>query len=242
MFKCILVNKEKKMDKKKVLIVEDEKEISKITRAYFERAGYEVFQAYDGEEALQIFKDEDFDLITLDIMLPKFNGFEVLKIIRTSSLVPVIIISALDQEENILKGYELKVDDYMPKPFNPKILLAKANNLLNRLNNLSTTTEYKKGALTLNFEKHTVMKDDTELMLSKTEFDLLALLIKHEDRSCTRDMLLDEIWGLNSYVDNRIVDTYVKNLRKDLKPYNYIHTIYKSGYMFSLKENNNEQQ
>jgi two-component system response regulator VanR len=230
------------MDKKKVLIVEDEKEISKITRAYFERAGYEVFQAYDGEEALQIFKDEDFDLITLDIMLPKFNGFEVLKIIRTSSLVPVIIISALDQEENILKGYELKVDDYMPKPFNPKILLAKANNLLNRLNNLSTTTEYKKGALTLNFEKHTVMKDDTELMLSKTEFDLLALLIKHEDRSCTRDMLLDEIWGLNSYVDNRIVDTYVKNLRKDLKPYNYIHTIYKSGYMFSLKENNNEQQ
>lgn len=230
------------MDKKKVLIVEDEKEISKITRAYFERAGYEVFQAYDGEEALQIFKDEDFDLITLDIMLPKFNGFEVLKIIRTSSLVPVIIISALDQEENILKGYELKVDDYMPKPFNPKILLAKANNLLNRLNNLSTTTEYKKGALTLNFEKHTVMKDDTELMLSKTEFDLLALLIKHEDRTCTRDMLLDEIWGLNSYVDNRIVDTYVKNLRKDLKPYNYIHTIYKSGYMFSLKENNNEQQ
>ena len=230
------------MDKKKVLIVEDEKEISKITRAYFERAGYEVFQAYDGEEALQIFKDEDFDLITLDIMLPKFNGFEVLKIIRTSSLVPVIIISALDQEENILKGYELKVDDYMPKPFNPKILLAKANNLLNRLNNLSTTTEYKKGALTLNFEKHTVMKDDIELMLSKTEFDLLALLIKHEDRSCTRDMLLDEIWGLNSYVDNRIVDTYVKNLRKDLKPYNYIHTIYKSGYMFSLKENNNEQQ
>ncbi|MCR5786321.1 MAG: response regulator transcription factor [Acholeplasmatales bacterium] len=230
------------MDKKKVLIVEDEKEISKITRAYFERAGYEVYQAYDGEEALQIFKDEDFDLITLDIMIPKINGFEVLKIIRTSSLVPVIIISALDQEENILKGYELKVDDYMPKPFNPKILLAKANNLLNRLNNLSTTTEYKKGALTLNFETHTVMKDTEELLLSKTEFDLLSLLIKHEDRTCSRDMLLDEIWGLNSYVDNRIVDTYIKNIRKDLKPYNYIHTIYKAGYMFSLKENKNENE
>lgn len=228
------------MEKKKVLIVEDEREISKITRAYFEKSGYEVFQAFDGEEALEVFKSEDFDLITLDIMLPKVNGFEVLKIIRSSSLVPVIIITALDDEENILKGYELKVDDYVPKPFNPKVLVAKANNLLNRLNNLSTTTIYEKGNLELNFETHTIKKDGKELPLSKTEFDLLSLLIKHEDRVCTRDMLLDEIWGLSSYVDNRIVDTYVKNLRKELKPYNYIRTIYKSGYMFTLKNEDEE--
>jgi two-component system response regulator VanR len=228
------------MEKKKVLIVEDEKEISRITRAYFEKNGYEVYQAFDGQEALDIFKDSDFDLITLDIMLPKINGFEVLKIIRSSSLIPVIIITALDDEENILKGYELKVDDYVPKPFNPKVLVAKANNLLNRLQNLSTTTEYKKGSLILNFEKHTIYKDQKELSLSKTEFDLLALLIKHEDRACTRDMLLDEIWGLSTYVDNRIVDTYIKNLRKELKPYNYIHTIYKSGYMFTIKDNNED--
>jgi len=228
------------MEKKKVLIVEDEKEISRITRAYFEKNGYEVYQAFDGQEALDIFKDGDFDLITLDIMLPKINGFEALKIIRSSSLIPVIIITALDDEENILKGYELKVDDYVPKPFNPKVLVAKANNLLNRLQNLSTTTEYKKGSLVLNFEKHTIYKDQKELNLSKTEFDLLTLLIKHEDRACTRDMLLDEIWGLSTYVDNRIVDTYIKNLRKELKPYNYIHTIYKSGYMFSIKEDTNE--
>ncbi len=229
------------MNKKKVLIVEDEKEISKITRAYFEKSGYEVYQAYDGQEALDLFKDESFDLITLDIMIPKINGFEVLKIIRSSSLVPVIIISALDQEENILKGYELKVDDYMPKPFNPKILVAKAENLLNRVNNLSTTTVYKKGAITLDFEKHTITKDNNEIQLSKTEFDLLTLLIKHENRACSRDMLLDEIWGLSTYVDNRIVDTYVKNLRKELKPYNYIKTIYKSGYMFSLKDDEESQ-
>lgn len=228
---------------KKVLIVEDEYEISKITKAYFEKAGYEVFQAFTGEEALNVFQAEDFDLVTLDIMLPKLNGFEVLKIIRSSSLVPVIIITALDDEENILKGYELKVDDYMPKPFNPKVLVAKANNLLNRLSNLSTTTKYQKGALELNFEKHTVYKDNEEILLSKTEFDLLALLIKLEDRVCSRDLILDEIWGQATYVDNRIVDTYVKNLRKMIKPYNYIKTIYKSGYMFSLKEsdNNNEE-
>lgn len=230
------------MDMKKVLIVEDEREISKITRAYFEKAGYEVYQAFDGQEALDIFKDEDFDLVTLDLMLPKIHGFEVLKIIRSSSLVPVIIITALDDEENILKGYELKVDDYVPKPFNPKVLVAKANNLLNRLNNLSTLTIYEKGALVLNFETHTIKKDGKELTLSKTEFDLLSLLIKHEDRVCSRDMLLDEIWGLSTYVDNRIVDTYVKNLRKELKPYNYIKTIYKSGYMFTLNTDSNAEE
>ncbi len=224
------------MEKKKILIVEDEKEISKITKAYFEKAGFEVYQAFDGEEALSIFKDEDFDLITLDIMLPKLNGFEVLKIIRSSSLVPVIIITALDDEDNILKGYELKVDDYVPKPFNPKVLVAKALNLLTRLDKINETLVYQKGALTLDFETHNVKKDDTWLNLSKTEFDLLTLLIKQEDRSCSRDMLLDEIWGLDSFVDNRIVDTYIKNLRKALNPYNYIKTIYKSGYMFSLKD------
>jgi len=224
------------MEKKKILIVEDEKEISKITKAYFEKAGFEVFQAFDGQEALDIFKDEHFDLITLDIMLPKLNGFEVLKIIRSSSLIPVIIITALDDEDNILKGYELKVDDYVPKPFNPKVLVAKALNLLNRLENISQTISYTKGALELDFEKHTIKKDNEWLNLSKTEFDLLSLLIKQEDRACSRDMLLDEIWGLDSFVDNRIVDTYIKNLRKELAPYNYIKTIYKSGYMFSLKD------
>lgn len=224
------------MDKKKVLVVEDEREISKITKAYFEKAGFEVYQAFDGQEALDIFRDIDFDLITLDIMLPKLNGFEVLKIIRSSSLVPVIIITALDDEDNILKGYELKVDDYVPKPFNPKVLVAKALNLLNRLDKISETVTYTKGGLTLDFESHKVKKNDTWLNLSKTEFDLLALLIKQEDRTCSRDMLLDEIWGLDSFVDNRIVDTYVKNLRKEISPYNYIKTIYKSGYMFTLKD------
>lgn len=222
---------------KNVLIVEDEEEISRITKAYFKKAGFEVFQAFDGEQAIDLFKNEHFDLITLDIMLPKLDGFEVLKIIRSSSLVPVIIISALDDEANIIKGYDLKVDDYMPKPFNPKILVAKALNLLNRLENAQETIGYSKGALTLDFEKHTIKKDNEWLNLSKTEFDLLVFLIKHEDRACSREMLLDEIWGLDSYVDSRIVDTYIKTLRKELKPYDYIKTIYKAGYMFSLKDN-----
>ncbi len=220
---------------KSVLIVEDEEEISRITKAYFKKAGFEVFQAFDGESALDLFKNEHFDLITLDIMIPKLNGFEVLKIIRSSSLVPVIIISALDDEANMIKAYDLKVDDYMPKPFNPKILVAKALNLLNRLDMAEDTIGYTKGELTLDFEKHTVKNGDTWLNLSKTEFDLLVFLIKHEDRACSREMLLDEIWGLDSYVDSRIVDTYIKTLRKELKPLDYIKTIYKAGYMFTLK-------
>lgn len=220
---------------KSVLIVEDEEEISRITKAYFKKAGFEVFQAFDGEAALDLFKNEHFDLITLDIMIPKLNGFEVLKIIRSSSLVPVIIISALDDEANMIKAYDLKVDDYMPKPFNPKILVAKALNLLNRLDKAEDTIGYTKGELTLDFEKHTVKNGDTWLNLSKTEFDLLVFLIKHEDRACSREMLLDEIWGLDSYVDSRIVDTYIKTLRKELKPLDYIKTIYKAGYMFTLK-------
>ena len=223
------------MTNKKILIVEDDKELSRISRDYFEASGFEVYQAFDGEEALKIVKDIQIDLITLDIMLPKIDGFEVLKIIRSSTLVPVIIVSAINDEENVLKGYNLKVDDFISKPYKPKVLVAKAINLLERVNNSQSLTKYVKGALELDFEKHTVLKDKELLTLSKTEFDLLSMLVRHENQVCSRTMLLDEIWGLSSYVDDRIVDTYVKNLRKELKPYNYIKTIFKSGYMFSLE-------
>ena len=228
------------MSAKKILIVEDDKELSKISRDYFEASGFEVYQAYDGEEALKIIKDIEIDLITLDIMLPKLDGFEVLKIIRSSTFVPVIIVSAINDESNMLKGYNLKVDDFISKPYKPRVLVAKAINLLERVNKTNELTKYTKGALELDFEQHTIKKDNQTLELSKTEFDLLSMLIRHENQVCTRSMLLDEIWGLSSYVDDRIVDTYVKNLRKALKPYNYIKTIFKSGYMFTLE--NDEQE
>lgn len=220
---------------KKILIVEDEKELSKIMKDYFSHEGYEVYQAYDGDEALKIYNETLVDLITLDIMLPKISGYEVLKIIRSSSNVPIIMISALDSDENIIKGYENYVDDYITKPFNPRILLLKVNNLFKKLSD-NQKTEYVKGNIRLNFQTHTVTKDLETLNLSKTEFDILALLIKHENEVCSRVFILDEVWGLNSFVEDRIIDTYIKKLRKELKPYNYIKTIFKSGYMFSLED------
>ena len=146
-------------------------------------------------------------------------------------------MTALQDEESILKGYDLKVDDYITIPFNPKILVAKAKNLLVRANNQNQLKQdFTVENIRIVYSKRMVYVDDRLLDLSKTEFDLLLLLINNRENVCSREFILDEIWGLKSYVDDRIVDTYIKNLRKQIKPYEYIKTVFGIGYRFSVKD------
>lgn len=224
------------MEKNKILIVEDEKSLLRVIKAYFEKEGYDVYTALDGQEAIDIFNNVEINLMILDVMLPKINGFEILKIVRSQSNIPVIMMTALDDETNILHGYGLKADDYVTKPLNPKVLVAKVNNLINRIKKEDLTTDYKIGNLTIDFAGRKAFLLDKELKLSKTEFSLLVFLIRHNNKTCSRDLLLDEIWGLDVYVDDRIIDTYIKTLRKQLKPYKYIKTVFGIGYMFSTDD------
>ena len=218
---------------KNILIIEDELNILRILSSYFEKDGYTVFQATDGKEGLSLFLNTKIDLIILDVMLPKIDGFELAKRIRSNSNVPIIIMTALGDETNMLKGYQLNCDDYIVKPFPPKVLVSKANVLLKRINNSADLTNiYKVGPLELNFLTNELKIDGVNKEISKTEFELLAFLIKNKNKACSRTLLLDEIWGLDVYVDGRIVDTYIKNLRKILKPYTYIKTVFGVGYQF----------
>ena len=223
------------MDNKHVLVIEDEPTINRMISSYFTKAGYKVSSALDGLAGLEIFHNESIDLVCLDIMMPKLNGWHVAMKIRESSDAPIIMMSALSEEEDILKGYSLKVDDYITKPFNPKVLVAKAQNMLDRYkstqsftNNIITTNH-----LNVNLESFKIMLDDIELKLSKKEFELLHYFIINEGKVFSRNHLLDEIWGFDVYVEDRIVDTYIKKLRKHLGVYSdFIKTVFGVGYRF----------
>ena len=222
---------------KNILLAEDEPTISRLVRTYFERDNYTVYTAENGEEAIKIFKEVKIDLVCLDIMMPIMDGFEVTKIIRASSDVPIIIMTALQSEEDILKGYSLHVDDYITKPFNPKVLLAKVNNLMLRVNKENTLKlEYKIGDLSFDFINNTVNFGGKTLDLTKTEFKMLAFLAKNNNKVCSRDLLLDEVWGMDVYVDDRIVDAYIKKIRKIIAPKKYIKTVFGVGYRFNVNE------
>ena len=146
-------------------------------------------------------------------------------------------MTALQSEEDILRGYSLHIDDYITKPFNPKILIAKVNNLLMRINNQQTIKmEYKIGELAFDFINNEVTFNDQKLELTKTEFKMLAFLAKNNNKVCSRELLLDEVWGLDVYVDDRIVDAYIKKLRKIIAPKKYIKTVFGVGYRFQIEE------
>lgn len=224
------------MGKKSILIAEDEPTILRIMKSYFEKSNYDVYCAANGEAAVKIFQQTDIDIVVLDIMMPKLDGFEVVKRIRSSSDTPIIIMTALGEEQDMLKGYGLKIDDYIVKPFPPKVLVMKVDNLLSRIKQpKELKQEYKIGALCFDFIANDASLDGVKLNLSKTEFALLCYFIKNEGKACSRELLLDEVWGMDVYVDDRIIDTYIKTLRKQLKPYDYIKTIFGIGYKFSVE-------
>ncbi|MFK5883984.1 MAG: response regulator transcription factor [Candidatus Izemoplasma sp.] len=220
-----------------VLIIEDEYSLQNIIAAYFRKAGYKVIAAADGLEGLEKFELNSIDIICCDVMMPNIDGWEVVKSIRQKSNVPIIMLTALSSEENQLKGYGLEIDDYITKPFSPAILVAKVQSLLKRYYNIqnSKTNQAMVGDISINFESRVVIANDQELQLSKTEFDLLAFFIKNQGIALDRVTILDEVWGMDVYVEERVVDTYIKVIRKKLGNYgSYIKTVFGIGYKFEI--------
>lgn len=221
----------------KVLLIEDEKLIRQFIVEYFQKQGEEVIEASDGYEGLSLL-DESFDLILLDIMMPGIDGYEVCKQIRQKNDIPILFISALSDDDNKLKGYDLGADDFISKPFTPSLLYAKCNALLKRFKkDEQHETMIEEGILRINDDTHEVFVDGQQTALSHKEYQMLIYFIDNKRKILSRDQLLDHIWGYDYYGDQRIVDTYVKKLRKKLKEAApYIQTVVKIGYMFDVKE------
>ncbi len=216
----------------KVLLVEDEQLVRVFIVEYFKKQGALVVEAQDGYEAIMKL-DDSFDIVLLDIMMPGIDGYEVCKLIRQKSDVPILFISALSEEENKLKGYELGADDFISKPFTPSLLYAKCNALLRRIRG---EKELKEGIIEVNENTHEVKVSEESITLSHKEYYLLVYLMKNKNKVITRSQLLDQVWGYDYFGDQRIVDTYIKKLRKKLgEAAPYIQTIVKSGYMFAKK-------
>lgn len=222
--------------KKSILIVEDEIRIRFLIKDYLLKEDYNVFEAENGIEALDVLKNNKLDLIVLDIMMPKMDGLTCLSKIREHSTIPVILLTAKGQEEDKLQGYEVGADDYMTKPFSPKVLVAKIKALLKRTRDEVDSSTQDYDGLLVNKLSHEVKLHDTPLSLSPKEYELLIYLIENESIALSRDNILDNVWGLDYFGDIRTVDTNVKRLREKLgDKSNYIVTVRGSGYKFEVK-------
>ena len=200
------------------------------------KENFNVFEASDGEEGLIAFSNQKIDLVILDIMMPKMDGITMLEKIREVSTVPVILLTAKGEEEDKLQGYDYGADDYITKPFSPKVLIAKVKALLKRTRDNLDSSYQEFNGLTINKLSHEVKVDGTEILLSPKEYELLVYLITNEGIALSRDNILDNVWGLDYYGDIRTVDTNIKRLReKLLSKSNCIVTVRGSGYKFEGK-------
>lgn len=225
---------------KKILVVEDEPDIRELLGNYLTHDGYEVSLAEDGVAALSLFSQGEFDLVILDIMIPKIDGFGVCEVIKKQSDVPVIFLSALGDENSLIKGYDLMADDYVTKPFSMPVFLRKVHALLRRQDSSDVSRNASRivyGDISVNADTMEVMVGKTKVELTTREFDLLTLLLKNPGRVFTREMLLDMLWDYNSFVDERIVDSHIKNLRHKLgEGGNCIETVRGRGYKVAKKD------
>lgn len=219
---------------KKILVAEDEPEIQEVLSAYLRHEGYQVAAAADGAEALERFRSARYDLVLLDIMLPKIDGFGVCERIRRESAVPVIMLTALDGEAEQLKGFDLQIDDYVTKPFSMPVLLRKISAVLRRSGGLASEILSCRNVL-LDIDARTCLVDREAVELTQREFDLLAELMRAPGRVFTREILLNRIWGYDFLGDERIVDSHIKNLRKKLNG-GCIETVRGVGYRAAKKD------
>ena len=219
----------------KILIVEDDLSIQELLQDFLNDAGYHAVPVSDGAEALSKFSGQPFDLVLLDILLPKINGYRVLKTIRQTSDVPIIMLTALDGEENQMKGFDLLADDYITKPFSMPILLKKIAAILRRSSKQNEKTiRYKDLALDLDGYKTYV--GEKEITLTPREFEILRELLLHQGRILTRQNLLQSLWKYEFFGEERIIDTHIKNLRKKLGAADYIETIRGVGYRIDKED------
>jgi len=222
----------------KILIVDDEQKIREVIREYAEFNGYEVAEAENGLEAVGLCKLNDYDLIIMDIMMPKLDGFSACKEIRKIRDIPVIMLSARGEEYDKLFGFELGIDDYVVKPFSPKELMARVNVVLSRRNrpqaaDAASQGIMKFGGLEINIPARSVVIDGVKAELTPKEYDLLFYLVLNKNIALSREKLLSDVWGYDFFGDDRTIDTHIKNLRNNLGPYrDHIVTLRGVGYKF----------
>ena len=218
----------------KILVVDDEAKIRMIIKEYAEFEGYEVAEAADGMEAVEKARSDSFDIIIMDVMMPRLDGYSAVKEINKEKKTPVLMLSARGEEYDKLFGFEIGVDDYVVKPFSPKELMARIKAVLNRANGTRPQEEIVKyEGLVINFTAREVTIDGVKANMTPKEYDLLFYLVRNMNIALSREKLLEEVWGFDFYGDDRTVDTHIKMLRNSLGPYrNLIVTLRGMGYKF----------
>ncbi|MCI8548143.1 MAG: response regulator transcription factor [Bacilli bacterium] len=219
-----------------ILIVDDEEKIREVIGEYCKNEGYQTTTATNGQEALEQLQNSDCDLLILDIMMPKMDGFELLKNIPESKRVPIIILSARDDEIDKLEGFRLGIDDYVTKPFSPKELMARVRAVANR-SNIEKKEIYVLDTLEVNFKAHTIKIDNKRIDVTPKEFEILSYLINNKNIAISREQLLTKVWKYDFFGEDRTIDTHIKMLRNNLGKYrNLIETVRGIGYKFNDEE------
>lgn len=226
------------MEKCRILVVDDESRMRKLVRDFLVKQNFEVLEAQDGEEALDIFyANRDISLLILDVMMPKMDGWEVCRAIRKDSKVPIIMLTARGDERDELLGFELGVDEYISKPFSPKILVARVEAILRRTSSIGVDELLSAGGIEINKTAHIATIDGELMELSYKEFELLSYFLKNQGIALSREKILNSVWNYDYFGDARTIDTHVKKLRSKMgKKGEYIKTIWGMGYKFEVSE------
>ena len=226
------------MESLKILVVDDESRMRKLVKDFLTKKGFTVIEAGDGEEAVdKFFEVKDIALIILDLMMPKIDGWQVCREIRQYSKVPIIMLTAKSDEKDELQGFDLGVDEYITKPFSPKILVARVEAILRRSNVLAADDTMEAGGIELNKAAHEVLIDGKSVELSYKEFELLAYFMSNQGVALSRERILNNVWNYDYFGDARTIDTHVKKLRSKLGAKGeYIKTIWGMGYKFEVDQ------
>ncbi len=225
------------MNRTSILVVDDESRMRKLIRDFLEREGYRIFEAANGLDALDVFYDhKDISLIILDVMMPQMDGWQVCREVKKISDVPIMMLTARSEERDELHGFELGVDEYISKPFSPRILVARVNALVKRAMGALAEGDIDVGGIVINKAAHMVTVDGQELELSVKEFELLVYFAENQRIALTREKILNGVWNYDYFGDARTIDTHVKKLRSKLGAKgSYIKTIWGMGYKFEVE-------
>jgi DNA-binding response OmpR family regulator len=228
--------KENKMDSLKILMVDDEARMRKLVKDFLSKSGYEVLEAEDGSQAVDIFFEQnDIALVILDVMMPKMDGWQTCREIRQYSKVPIIMLTAKADEKDELLGFQLGVDEYISKPFSPKILVARVEAILRRTAMMNEEEKLEAGGIVLDKSAHSVMIDGKQIDLSYKEFELLAYFLENRGIALSREKILNNVWNYDYFGDARTIDTHVKKLRSKMgEKGDLIKTIWGMGYKFEV--------
>ena len=226
------------MDSLKVLMVDDESRMRKLVSDFLTRKGYQVIEAGDGEEAIdKFYEDKNISLVILDVMVPKMNGWDTCRQIRKNSNVPIIMLTAKSDEASELNGFDCGADEYISKPFSPKILTARVDALIRRSYSIDSSEMIDVGGIVINKAAHIVKINDEEIELSFKEFELLTYFVDNKGIALSREKILNNVWNYDYFGDARTIDTHVKKLRKKLGDKgDYIKTIWGMGYKFEVED------